>query len=139
MKRYVPVLLSSRLTLCSNAWYHHVPLQGLLFLARVPHFYEGVVGESMHVRMYVVAHHDKIGTCRVTLERTTVVHHFPIVNFVCDLFQDFPEVAGVIAGMDDPIDSPWRVEVRLTTEDCVEFLLLSSFIPCQIMAGLLVA
>lgn len=26
--------------------------------------------------------------------------------------QDFPELAGVIAGMDDPADAPWRVEVR---------------------------
>lgn len=25
--------------------------------------------------------------------------------------QDFPELAGVIAGMDDPADAPWRVEV----------------------------
>lgn len=35
--------------------------------------------------------------------------------FTC---QDFPEVAGVIAGMDDPSDAPWRLEVSHCALQC---------------------
>lgn len=33
-------------------------------------------------------------------------------------YQDFPEVAGVIAGMDDPSDAPWRLEVSHYGIEC---------------------
>lgn len=41
--------------------------------------------------------------------KTTV---FSLAILLCS-FQDFPEVAGEISGMDDPADSPWRLEVFL--------------------------
>lgn len=40
---------------------------------------------------------------------------FICVSLVCAVFQGFPEVAGVIAGMDDPADAPWRMEVRFAS------------------------
>lgn len=68
----------------------------------------------------------------MTLEFAAAAHLFSALSVVRDVFQDFPEVAGVIAGMDDPIDSPWRVEVRLTPEDSVSSS--SSLMTVQIMA-----
>lgn len=65
----------------------------------------------------------------MTLESTAAAQLFFGVSVFRAVLQDFPEVAGVIAGMDDPIDSPWRVEVRMTPDPLPSFFVFHDDLP----------